>query len=200
MRPRLTVPSHCSDLRVERGTQTGDVEAAIRPQHRHRWALALRVAIIGLGLLAGALLLERGNTVFGAVIITAAGLRLVLLVTMTRRRRYLYAAFGGASAPGAAPIGPLRALAPDAFRTAAAKLGVEPAELRGSFSQGRSIAELAVDRHVPVDSVVDAIVSDTRARIDRAVSEGRMPAADGDRAKGNAPHWASRLVITRSGS
>jgi hypothetical protein len=159
----------------------------------------LRLAIIGLGLVVGTLLLARGNTVLGALIVAGVGLRLVLLFTMRRRRRYLYAAFGGAPAPGSTPTGPLRALAPDAFRTAAAKLGVGPAELRVSFSQGRSIAELAADRHVPVDGVVDAIVSDTRARIDRAVSEGRMPAADGDRAKGNAPRWASRLVTAHRG-
>jgi hypothetical protein len=179
------------------------MEAAPRPQQGHRWVLALRVAIMGLGLLLGGLLLTHGNTVLGAVILASVALRVVLLVTITRRRRYVYAAFGGAptsgTMPGAAPVGPLRALAPDAFRTAAAKLGVEPTELRGSFSQGRSIAELAADRHVPVDGVVDAIVSDTRARIDRAVSEGRMLVADGDRAKRNAPRWASRLVTTHRG-
>ncbi len=151
---------------------------------------------MGLGLVAGTLLLERGNTVLGAVIVAWVGLRMVLLLTMTRRRRSMHAAFGGVSTPGSVPNGQLRRLAPDAFRTAAGKLGVEPAKLRGSFFQGRSIAEVAADRHVPVDGVVDAIVSDTRARIDGAVSEGRMRPADADRAKGNVPRWAARLVMT----
>jgi len=180
------------------------MEAQRRTHSRPNWILALRFMILGFGFVAGMLLLTRGDVVLGAVIVGWVVLRLILLLTVRHRHGAMFGASGARGAlgvglgvgPGVGPLRELRPLAPDAFRTAASKLGVEPSELRRSFTEGRSIAEVAADADVPVDRVVDAIVSDTRARLERAVSEGRMTTDDADRAKGNVPRWASRLVTT----
>jgi hypothetical protein len=74
------------------------MESQARTRNRRNWILALRFVILAFGLAAGVLLLERGDLVLGAVIVTWVVLRFTLLLSVLRRRRRWSARF---RAPGA---------------------------------------------------------------------------------------------------
>jgi len=59
-------------------------------------------------------------------------------------------------------------------------LGIEEEALREALMDGQSIAEIAAAEGVDVQTVIDALVADANARLDEAVAEGRIDAADAD--------------------
>lgn len=63
--------------------------------------------------------------------------------------------------------------------TAAEAIGISAADLRAALQEGSTIAEVATDNGVEVQTVVDALVAEATARIDAAVEDGRL---DEDRA------------------
>ena len=66
------------------------------------------------------------------------------------------------------------------------------AQLRQNFNGGMSIAEMAASGGVALEPIIDAIVNDASARIDRAVAQGSVEQNEGDSAKSKLRPWAER--------
>ena len=150
-----------------------------------------RWVMTGLGLAAGVLLVATGHTVVGAVIGGLALVRLAFLCSFERRRRR---GPGDVARGGAGNDPGLRSLVRGQFEVAAGAIGTSPSEVRIDFANGRSIAEIAASRGVPVQRVVDAVVADAAAKLDRAVADGRTTSTMAARIKTRLPRWATRLV------
>jgi len=144
-----------------------------------------------LALGAGVLLFATGSTMVGAVIGGLALVRMAFLLSFGRRRRRVRAA-AARPVEGSYPV--LRSLAQGQFEVAAGAIGTSPSEVRIDFANGRSIAEIAAAHAVPVERVVEAVVADAAAKLDRAVADGRTSPAAADRVKARLPRWATRLV------
>jgi hypothetical protein len=153
-----------------------------------RWVMS------GLALGAGVLLVVTGHTLVGAVIGGLALVRLAFLLSFEGRRRRLRA---GTTGPQGDPV--LRSLVRGQFEVAAGAIGTSPSEVRIEFANGRSIAETARAHGVPVEHVVDAVVADAAAKLDRAVADGRTSPTTAERVKARLPRWATRLVNGRRG-
>lgn len=112
-----------------------------------------------MGLALGAYLIARGDLIVGVLVGGSAVLRTVYLLSVSR-------AWNRRANQPAGPRDPnqvrrlLRGLAHNAFEIAGGVVGVNPVELRRGFQQGRSIAEAAAARGVPVDAVIRAVVDD----------------------------------------
>jgi hypothetical protein len=63
---------------------------------------------------------------------------------------------------------------------AASYLGITEAELRESLRDGDTLAEIAVEQGKSIDGLVDALVAESRARLDEAVEAGRLTDARRD--------------------
>ena len=63
---------------------------------------------------------------------------------------------------------------------AADTLGVTPADLIAQLQGGKTIAQVAVERNVALNTIVDAIVATRQARMAEAVAAGRMTQAQMD--------------------
>jgi uncharacterized protein (DUF433 family) len=74
----------------------------------------------------------------------------------------------GDLAPFPPPLLPHLGLWPAPIAFVADLIGIEPAELLAALADGQTIADVAQDNGVEVDSVVDAIVSELRDRLDDA--------------------------------
>lgn len=61
--------------------------------------------------------------------------------------------------------------------TAAAALGVSSADLRAELKAGKTIAQVAQEKGVPVQTVIDAMVAAANKDIDQAVTDGKLDAA-----------------------
>jgi hypothetical protein len=64
------------------------------------------------------------------------------------------------------------------FGAAAEYLGMTQAELREALRGGKSLAQVARDRGKSVDGLVDALVANAEAKLDRAVEAGRLTEAE----------------------
>ena len=89
----------------------------------------------------------------------------------------------------------LQRLASIELDVAATAIGVAPDVLRHAVDDGRSIAALAADAGVPSDRVVDAVVRDANAKVDRAVADGRIAADRASMLRNRLPNWAEQLVV-----
>ncbi|MGD0084069.1 MAG: hypothetical protein ABSD78_12850 [Acidimicrobiales bacterium] len=165
----------------------------------------LRWVMVAGTLAIAAVLLLRGNYILGLLIGGLAIVRVVYMVTFARRRRAFRSSYGagvgaGAGAHGAGPVRELlRGLARAEFPVAAGIIGMDPAQVRTAFEQGRSLAELATGAGVPVERVVNGVASDAAARIDQGVADGRVPEERALQAKAQLPVWANRLVNFHKG-
>jgi polyhydroxyalkanoate synthesis regulator phasin len=63
---------------------------------------------------------------------------------------------------------------------AATAIGVTEDELRQALQDGKSIADVAAEKNVDVQEVIDALVADAKTRLDEAVDEGRLTQAEAD--------------------
>jgi hypothetical protein len=63
------------------------------------------------------------------------------------------------------------------LQTAAAYLGLTPRALAAELRSRKSLAQVAEARGKSVQGLVDAILADAKARLDRAVAAGKIPAA-----------------------
>lgn len=63
---------------------------------------------------------------------------------------------------------------------AATALGVTQDELRAALREGRTLAQVAEDEGVAVDTLVQALAEAARARIAQAVTDGRLTQAQAD--------------------
>jgi hypothetical protein len=77
---------------------------------------------------------------------------------------------------------------------AATALGISESDLRGELRDGKTIADVAGEKNVDVQTVIDAMVADATKRIDQRVTDGDL---DADRAadlKADLPDRISDLV------
>ena len=88
----------------------------------------------------------------------------------------------------------LRRLRHHEFKVAADTIGVKPAELRSDIKGGQSVADVANAKGISVDTVVNAVVKDASARIDQAVTNGKLTQAQADAAKAKLPTRVTELV------
>jgi ribosomal protein S20 len=93
----------------------------------------------------------------------------------------------------------LRALRRHEFKVAADTIGVKPAELRTDLKNGQSIADVAAAKNVPVDNVITAVVNDASARIDKAVTNGKLDQAKADTMKSKLTDRVTKLVNAHKG-
>jgi DNA-binding CsgD family transcriptional regulator len=75
-----------------------------------------------------------------------------------------------------------------ALEAAAEALGMERAELVAALREGKTIAQVAEEQGVDVNTVIDAMVAEARERIEQFVHEGpqHRPGAPGDDASGSS--------------
>jgi uncharacterized protein YidB (DUF937 family) len=66
-------------------------------------------------------------------------------------------------------------------------LGISTEELQSELESGKTVAQLAEEKGVSVDAVVDAITAKIYESIDRAVAEGNLDAEKAEEIKSNAP-------------
>ncbi len=84
-------------------------------------------------------------------------------------------------------------------KVAAGVIGISPADLAKELRAGKSIAEVATEHHVDVQTVVDAIVKAGTDKIEAAKSAGKISADRAARLEARLPAFADRLVhATRS--
>jgi len=93
----------------------------------------------------------------------------------------------------------LKALRHHEFKVAADTIGVTPAELRADIKNGQSVAEVAASKNVPVDTVITAVVNDASAKIDKAVTNGKLTQEKADAMKAKLTDRVTKLVNAHKG-
>jgi polyhydroxyalkanoate synthesis regulator phasin len=73
-------------------------------------------------------------------------------------------------------------------------LGMTADELRTELQSGKTIADVAAEKGVSVDTVVAAIVTEMNERIDQAVADGRLTEDEAAERKANAEEKATDIV------
>lgn len=73
-------------------------------------------------------------------------------------------------------------------------LGLEDGELRDALVDGSTIADLAAAAGLTTDEVVDALMADAQERIDEAVANGRIDAAEADEKLAEIEERVTELV------
>ncbi len=159
-----------------------------RMRSMRRW----RMAIAAGGLVLGVVLVVTGNAVIGVIVAGLAIARLVMFSRFTTGRR-------GGGGRGRAHVNPsdrnwLREQARDEFLVAAQVIGCAPRELRDAFQHGKSVAEFATERSVPVENVTTAVAADLDLRARNAAAAGTMSPSDAQRIHELAPQFAQRMV------
>jgi hypothetical protein len=150
--------------------------------------------MVAIGLAIATVLLLRGSYLLGLLIAALAIVRVVYVSGIARRGR------SSRDLHGAGPVREvLHGLARHEFVVAAGTISLGPVEARRAFDQGRSLAELAAGAGVPVEHVVDVVVSDASAKLDREVAEGRMTQDQVRQVKARLPTWANGLVHFHKG-
>jgi ribosomal protein S20 len=77
---------------------------------------------------------------------------------------------------------------------AAKALGVSTDELRQQLRDGKTIAQVAQDRNVDKQKVIDAMVKDAEDHIDQAVQDGKLTADQANERKANLKDRITSLV------
>jgi hypothetical protein len=149
-----------------------------------RWTTVrtMRGAMVAVGLVAGVVLLLAGATLLGVVLLVMATLRLAMLVAVRRR---------GPSASGQM----LGRLARNELDVAATAIGIAPDELRRAVDDGHSISAVAADAGISTQRVVDAVVRDASAKVDRAVAAGNVAPNRARVVRNRLPYWAEHFVL-----
>jgi hypothetical protein len=143
----------------------------------------------------GVILLAAGETLIGGLLVAMATVRIVLLVSMQRRMRSSSSQSRGINSRPGGGRQMLQRLAGMELDVAATAIGVAPDVLRRAVNDGSSIAALAADAGVPSDRVVNAVVRDANAKVNRAVADGRIAADRATRLRDGLPNWAEQLVL-----
>jgi len=136
-------------------------------------------------LFAGIALLGAGATVVGAAILGTAALGLGLLLLAAPRR-------GGQ--PRSAQL--LHRLARNELDVAAIEIGIARDDLRRAVDDGRTISAVAADAGVPARKVIDAVVRDASAEVDRAVEAGNVAPNRARVVHTRIPYWAENFVLS----
>lgn len=80
------------------------------------------------------------------------------------------------------------------FETAADIIGIENAELREALADGATLAEVAEDNGVDVETLVDGLAAALNEKVDELVADGRMTAEQAAEIKENAPERIGNFV------
>jgi hypothetical protein len=162
----------------------------------------IRWVMVGIGMVAGVALLAAGATLVGVILLVMASLRLVMLLSMQKRMR----SFAPGGSPGRGPGRGrgrasgrgqmLQRLARNEIDVAATAIGIAPDELRRAVDDGRTISAVAADAGIPSRRVVDAVVRDASAKVDRAVEAGNVAPNRARTLRNRLPHWAERFVLS----
>jgi uncharacterized protein (DUF433 family) len=107
----------------------------------------------------------------------------------------------GADAPDAmttasatATSGPGDTPCPAGFAGVADTIGISTKDLRAALRKGQTIAEIAQAHGANPQDVIDALVADGTARLDRAVENGVIDQTTADDRKATLPDRAAKLV------
>jgi hypothetical protein len=73
-------------------------------------------------------------------------------------------------------------------------IGVTTQDLVTELRSGKSVAEVAGEHGVSVQTVVNALVSAADARVDQAVANHKLTSAQGTTIKAKLPTWATKAV------
>ena len=92
----------------------------------------------------------------------------------------LQAADLGRSGPGGHGGGPGGGGPGGDLSTAATALGLSEADLRAALESGKTLAQVAKDKGVSVDTLVSALVKAEKERIAKAVTDGKLTQAQAD--------------------
>ena len=93
----------------------------------------------------------------------------------------------------------LRQLVKEEGQVAASTIGISPAELRDAVKGGQSVAEVAQANGVDPQMVVDAVVADLDAKLDTAVTDGKLTQERADRISERLPARIEKLVNRHRG-
>jgi hypothetical protein len=77
---------------------------------------------------------------------------------------------------------------------AAKALGTTTDELRTQLESGKALAQVAKDKGVDPQKVIDAIVADENAEIDQAVKDGKLTQAQADEMKSHVTERVTNMV------
>jgi polyhydroxyalkanoate synthesis regulator phasin len=83
--------------------------------------------------------------------------------------------------------------------TAATALGVSTEDLRTALADGKSIADVAAEQAVDVQTVIDALVAQASTRIDEAVADGRLTEEEAATRKTEVTEKITELVNQAGG-
>jgi hypothetical protein len=89
----------------------------------------------------------------------------------------------------------LRRLAGNELDVAATAIGVSPDHLRRAVDDGHTISAVAADAGVSSRQVVDAVVRDATAVVDRAVASGNVPPSRARTLHKRLPLWGEHFVL-----
>ena len=81
---------------------------------------------------------------------------------------------------------------------AAAAIGISESDLAGALRAGKSMAEVAKDKGVDEQKVIDALVAERKARLEADVANGRLTRAEADAKLAELPAKA-KLDVERQG-
>jgi hypothetical protein len=91
--------------------------------------------------------------------------------------------------------GPGKAFGADEKLDAAAKaLGITTDDLRSALRDGKSIADVAKDKNVDINKVIDAMVATAQSRIDKAKTDGKITQPQADRLQADLKDRITKLV------
>ncbi len=81
-----------------------------------------------------------------------------------------------------------------AIKDAAGVIGIAPKDLAAALKDGQSVAEVATAHNVNPQTVIDKLVADAGARLDKAVADGKLTQEKADKAKAALPDRVTKLV------
>ena len=73
-------------------------------------------------------------------------------------------------------------------------IGVTPKALVAELRSGKSIAEVASEHNVRAQAVTSALTGAATAKINQAVSEGKLTASEGQKIESLLPHYIGKAV------
>lgn len=94
--------------------------------------------------------------------------------------RQMQGRMAGGRGMGGGPAGPMGGAQHSLVGVAAQQLGMGQAELVAQLQAGKTIAQVAGERNVAADTIVNAFVAERQARMAQAVANGRMTQAEAD--------------------
>ena len=84
-------------------------------------------------------------------------------------------------------------------KTVATTIGISTDELKQDLKNGQSIAEIATAHNVDPQTVATALVNQIDARIDKAVTDGKLTQERADTLKGKAPTVVDKVINHHKG-